>query len=398
MPAANLLGAEGEGYRIALANLEAGRIGIAAQAVGMARAAFDAALAYARDRKSFGKPIIDHQAVNFRLADMATEIEVARQMVWHAAVLRDAGRPCLAEASMAKLFASEMAERVCSAAIQVHGGYGYVADFPVGASTATCASARSRKDERHPAHGDRPLSRADGEPLFEPQRNPVPPPAYRKRIEMPAPIEFYFDFSSPYGYLASEKIEALAARHGRTVNWHPILLGAVFKQTGAVPLLQIPLKGDYSRRDMHRSAAFHGVREFRVPSKFPIPSQAAARIVLQARRDTAARRARALLRVLRRRQDISSPEVRSRSWRPAASRPSARRNRRSRDQGSLGRANDEAIAKGCSDRRMSSSTVSPSGDSTASSRSSAGSPPEAGNGRRIHAVLLRAIGQRTRPR
>ncbi len=131
VPAANLLGREGEGYRIALANLEAGRIGIAAQAVGMARAAFEAALAYARERTSFGKPIIEHQAVNFRLADMATEIEVARQMVWHAAALRDAGRPCLAEASMAKLFASEMAERVCSAAIQVHGGYGYVADFPV---------------------------------------------------------------------------------------------------------------------------------------------------------------------------------------------------------------------------------------------------------------------------
>jgi len=131
VPAANLLGREGEGYRIALANLEAGRIGIAAQAIGMARAAFEAALAYARDRTSFGKPIIEHQAVNFRLADMATEIEVARQMVWHAASLRDARRPCLAEASMAKLFASEMAERVCSAAIQVHGGYGYVADFPV---------------------------------------------------------------------------------------------------------------------------------------------------------------------------------------------------------------------------------------------------------------------------
>src|SRR6266851_9198650 len=126
-----LLGAEGEGYRIALANLEAGRIGIAAQAVGMARAAFDAARAYANDREAFGKAIIEHQAVNFRLADMATEIEVARQMVWHAAALRDADKPCLAEASMAKLFASEMAERVCSAAIQVHGGYGYVADFPV---------------------------------------------------------------------------------------------------------------------------------------------------------------------------------------------------------------------------------------------------------------------------
>jgi butyryl-CoA dehydrogenase len=131
VPAENLLGREGDGYHIALANLETGRIGIAAQSVGMARAAFEAALAYARERKSFGKPIIDHQAVNFRLADMATEIEVARQMVWHAAALRDAGEPCLREASMAKLFASEMAERVCSAAIQVHGGYGYVADFPV---------------------------------------------------------------------------------------------------------------------------------------------------------------------------------------------------------------------------------------------------------------------------
>lgn len=129
--AADRLGAEGEGYRIALANLEAGRIGIAAQSVGMARAAFDAALAYAGERRSFGKPLIEHQAVNFRLADMATEIEVARQMVWHAAALRDAGEACLKEAAMAKLFASEMAERVCSAAIQVHGGYGYVCDFPV---------------------------------------------------------------------------------------------------------------------------------------------------------------------------------------------------------------------------------------------------------------------------
>ncbi len=129
--AANLLGREGDGYRIALANLESGRIGIAAQAVGMARAALDAALAYARERQAFGKPIAEHQAVNFRLADMATQVEVARQMVWHAATLRDAGLPCLKEASMAKLFASEMAERVASDAIQIHGGYGYVADFPV---------------------------------------------------------------------------------------------------------------------------------------------------------------------------------------------------------------------------------------------------------------------------
>jgi alkylation response protein AidB-like acyl-CoA dehydrogenase len=131
IPADSLLGAEGEGYRIALSNLEGGRIGIAAQAVGMARAAYEAALAYAKERETFGKPIIEHQAVSFRLADMATQIEVARQMVWHAAALRDAKRPCLKEASMAKLFASEMAERVCSDAIQIHGGYGYVNDFPV---------------------------------------------------------------------------------------------------------------------------------------------------------------------------------------------------------------------------------------------------------------------------
>ena len=131
VPAANLLGNEGQGYRIALANLEAGRIGIAAQAVGMARAAFAAALKYAQERESFGRPIIEHQAVSFRLADMATQIEAARSLVHHAAGLRDAGRSCLKEASMAKLFASEMAERVCSDAIQIHGGYGVVADFPV---------------------------------------------------------------------------------------------------------------------------------------------------------------------------------------------------------------------------------------------------------------------------
>jgi butyryl-CoA dehydrogenase len=131
VPVANRLGAEGEGYRIALSNLEAGRIGIAAQAVGMARAALEAALAYAKERTSFGKVLADHQAINFKLADMAVEVEAARQLVLHAAALRDAGQPCLKEASMAKLFASEMAERVCSAAIQVHGGYGYVNDFPV---------------------------------------------------------------------------------------------------------------------------------------------------------------------------------------------------------------------------------------------------------------------------
>ena len=126
-----LIGAEGDGYKIALSNLEAGRIGIAAQSVGMARAALEAAVKYAKEREAFGKPIVEHQAVAFRLADMATQIEVARQMVWHAAALRSAGEPCLKEASMAKLFASEMAEKVCSDAIQIHGGYGYVSDFPV---------------------------------------------------------------------------------------------------------------------------------------------------------------------------------------------------------------------------------------------------------------------------
>lgn len=131
VPAENRLGAEGEGYKIALANLEGGRIGIASQAVGMARAAFEAARDYAQDRITFGKPIISHQAVGFKLADMATQIQAARHMVLHAAQLRQAGKPCLTEASMAKLFASEMAEKVCSDAIQIHGGYGYLADYPV---------------------------------------------------------------------------------------------------------------------------------------------------------------------------------------------------------------------------------------------------------------------------
>jgi hypothetical protein len=131
VPVSQRLGEEGEGYRIALANLEGGRIGIAAQAVGMARAAFEVARDYAREREAFGKPLLEHQAVAFRLADMATQIAVARQMVHHAAALRDAGRPALVEASMAKLFASEMAEKVCSSAIQTLGGYGYLNDFPV---------------------------------------------------------------------------------------------------------------------------------------------------------------------------------------------------------------------------------------------------------------------------
>ena len=131
IPAANLLGEEGQGLKIALSGLEGGRIGIAAQAVGMARAAFEAALLYSKDRTSFGQPIFQHQAIQFKLADMATQIEAARQLIWHAAALKDAGLPCLKEAAMAKLFASEMAEKICSEAIQIHGGYGYLSDFPV---------------------------------------------------------------------------------------------------------------------------------------------------------------------------------------------------------------------------------------------------------------------------
>jgi 2-hydroxychromene-2-carboxylate isomerase len=169
---------------------------------------------------------------------------------------------------------------------------------------------------------------------------------------MPAPIEFYFDFSSPYGYLASEKIEALAARHGREVSWHPVLLGVVFKQTGAMPLLQVPLKGEYSRRDMHRSARFHGVDRFLVPTKFPIPSQAAARVVLwSAQRDPAlaARVVHALYRAyFVDDQDISSPEVAvavaascgldAAEVRAAIEDPSIKE--------ALKRANEQAIAKG----------------------------------------------------
>jgi butyryl-CoA dehydrogenase len=131
IPADLTLGAEGAGYKVALANLEGGRIGIASQSVGMARAALDHAVRYAQERQSMGVPIIQHQAVAFRLADMATRVEAARQLVLHAASLRDAGVPCMKEAAMAKLFASEMAEKVCSDAIQVHGGYGYLNDFPV---------------------------------------------------------------------------------------------------------------------------------------------------------------------------------------------------------------------------------------------------------------------------
>jgi butyryl-CoA dehydrogenase len=131
VPVANLIAEEGLGYKIALSGLEGGRIGIASQAVGMARAAFDAALGYSKDRQSFDQALFDHQAVQFRLADMATQIEAARQLVWHAASMKDAGLPCLKEAAMAKLFATEIAETVCSNAIQIYGGYGYLADFPV---------------------------------------------------------------------------------------------------------------------------------------------------------------------------------------------------------------------------------------------------------------------------
>lgn len=125
------LGQEGEGYKIALSNLEGGRIGIASQSVGMAKAAFKVARDYAKERTAFGRPIAEHQAVAFRLADMATQIEAARHLVLEAARLRDDALPCLKEASMAKLFASEMAERVASMAIQTLGGYGYLNDFPL---------------------------------------------------------------------------------------------------------------------------------------------------------------------------------------------------------------------------------------------------------------------------
>ena len=131
IPAVNLLGDEGQGYKIALGNLEGGRIGIAAQCIGIARAALEAATLYSREREAFAKPLSEHQAVAFKLADMATQIAAARQLTLHAAALKDAGEPCLSEASMAKLFASEIAERVCSDAIQIHGGYGYLQDFPV---------------------------------------------------------------------------------------------------------------------------------------------------------------------------------------------------------------------------------------------------------------------------
>jgi alkylation response protein AidB-like acyl-CoA dehydrogenase len=131
VPAEAMIGAEGEGYRIALSTLEAGRIGIAAQSLGMARAALDYATAYAKERRSFGEPIIRHQAVQFRLVEAKTRLEAARQLTHHACRLKDAGEPALEAACMAKLFASEVAEAVCSAAIQTLGGYGYLADYPV---------------------------------------------------------------------------------------------------------------------------------------------------------------------------------------------------------------------------------------------------------------------------
>lgn len=131
IPSTNLLGKEGQGYKIALANLEGGRIGIAAQCIGIARAALEAALLFAKEREAFGSPIAEHQSISFKLAEMATQVEAARQLNFHAAQLKDHGMPCLTQASMAKLFASEMAEKVCSDAIHIHGGYGYLKDFPV---------------------------------------------------------------------------------------------------------------------------------------------------------------------------------------------------------------------------------------------------------------------------
>ncbi|MDP6405235.1 MAG: acyl-CoA dehydrogenase family protein [Alphaproteobacteria bacterium] len=131
VPADHMLGAEGAGLRIALGNLEGGRIGVAAQSLGMARSAYEMALAYAKERHTFGKPIFEHQAIAFQLAEMATGLHAAELMIWRAATMRDAGEPCLKEASMAKLFTTEMAEKVCSSAIQIFGGYGYLTDYPV---------------------------------------------------------------------------------------------------------------------------------------------------------------------------------------------------------------------------------------------------------------------------
>ncbi len=131
IPEANLLGERGKGLAIALSNLEGGRIGIGAQALGIARAAFEAALLYARERVQFGKPIAEHQSIANMLADMQTQLNAARLLILHAAKLKSAGLPCLSEASQAKLFASEMAEKVCSQAVQIHGGYGYLEDYPV---------------------------------------------------------------------------------------------------------------------------------------------------------------------------------------------------------------------------------------------------------------------------
>ncbi len=129
LPQENLLGHLGEGYKIALSNLETGRLGIAAQAVGMASEALDLSIQYTKERKTFGKFLYEHEAISFRLADMATQLNAATQLLYHAATLKDQGIPCIKEASMAKLFASEMAEKVCKDAIQIFGGYGYLQDF-----------------------------------------------------------------------------------------------------------------------------------------------------------------------------------------------------------------------------------------------------------------------------
>jgi hypothetical protein len=187
VPATALLGKEGEGYKIALSNLEAGRIGIASQAVGMARAAFEAAVRYAKDRQTFGVPIIEHQAVNFRLADMATQLDAARLMVWRAAQLKDAGKPCLKEASMAKMFASEVAEKVCSDAIQIHGGCGYTDESRSSASPATCASARSTKAPTTSSgwSSAAPSPPSKGASAARPGDRPVPVPRRARSLRLP---------------------------------------------------------------------------------------------------------------------------------------------------------------------------------------------------------------------
>ena len=235
----------------------------------MARAAFEAALAYARERTSFGKPIVEHQAVNFRLADMATEIEAARQLVWHAATLRDAGEPCLKEASMAKLFASEMAERVCSDAIQIHGGYGYVADFPVERiyrDVRVCQIYEGTSDIQRLVIGSRA-----GRLIID------------TRTSMSAPIDFYFDFSLALRLSRRRKrSRRWPARHGAQRRLAPDPARRRFQADRRAPLTMVPAQGVTTRGATWRAARGSTALD-RLSHAVEVPdsgSQAAARIML----------------------------------------------------------------------------------------------------------------------